>query len=105
MREQGIGLEHHVDRPLIGRNAGHLDAVDEDLAVAGGLEPGQHAQKRGLAAAGRAQQRKKLAPMDGQIDLFHRDEIAEPLGDALEADQRHRLGIGPGSVSGGRGHQ
>ena len=32
VREQGVGLKHHVDRPLIGRNAGHVLAVDYDAS-------------------------------------------------------------------------
>ena len=45
VREQRVGLEHHVDRPLVRRDAGHVHAVDEDAARGGLLEAGQHAQQ------------------------------------------------------------
>ena len=56
VREQGVGLEHHVDRPAMRRHAGHVLAVDQDAAGVGRLEARQQAQQRGLAAARAAQQ-------------------------------------------------
>jgi hypothetical protein len=32
VREHRIGLEHHVDGTLVGRDRRHVDAVDEDPA-------------------------------------------------------------------------
>ena len=40
MREQGVGLEHHVDRPLVRRHVGHVVAADKDAARVRLLEPG-----------------------------------------------------------------
>jgi hypothetical protein len=51
VREERVGLEHHVDRPLVGRGSGQIGAVQNDLARGRLLETGQHAQQRGLAAA------------------------------------------------------
>ena len=51
MRQQRIVLEHHVDRPAIGRHPVHPLAVEEDISRGRLLEAGHHAQGRGLAAA------------------------------------------------------
>ncbi len=64
VREQGVGLEHHVHRPPVGRHVGHVLAVDEQPAFVGRLEARQHAQQGGLAAARAAQQREQLAARD-----------------------------------------
>ena len=96
MREEGIGLEHHIGGPEIGRDAGHVDAVDQDPPGGGGLEARQHAQQRGLAAARSAQQREELALVDVQRDIVDRREIAEFLGDVLNLDIGLGLGIPPG---------
>ena len=70
--------------------------------AAGGrvLEPGDHPQRRGLAAPGRAEQREELAVGDVEVDVVDRDHRlgalaapGEPLGDALERD-------GGGAVAG-----
>ncbi len=39
VREQRVGLEHQVDRPLVGRHVGHVDAVDEDPPDVGCSKP------------------------------------------------------------------
>ena len=96
MREEGIGLEHHIGRPEIGRDVGHVDAVDQDPPGGGGLEARQHAQQRGLAAARSAQEREELALIDVQGDIVDRREIAEFLGDVLDLDIGLGLGIPPG---------
>ncbi|MNR35253.1 hypothetical protein D3C85_1530850 [compost metagenome] len=49
--KQRIGLEHQVQRPLVGRQRRDVQAVEVDAASAGGFESGEHAQQRGLAAA------------------------------------------------------
>ena len=53
VREQRIGLKHHVDRPRIGRQCGDIDAVDDDPAAVGRLQPGDYPQQGRLAAARR----------------------------------------------------
>src|SRR3546814_695381 len=82
VREERVGLEHHVHGPLVGRHAGHVLALQQDGALAGRLEAGQHAQQRGLAAARGAEQREELAPEDVEGDVVDGDEVAETLGDA-----------------------
>ena len=55
MREERIALEHHVHFALVGRDALHIYAADEDLAFGGLFKPGQHSHHRGFAAAGGAE--------------------------------------------------
>ena len=45
-------------------------AVDADLARADRFEPGDHAQQRRLAAAGRADEHHELAVLDFEVDVL-----------------------------------
>ena len=54
---------------LVGRNVGHVLAVDQDVALGRHFEAGQHAQQRGLAAAGGPEQREELAGLDVEADI------------------------------------
>ena len=90
VREEGVGLEHHVDRPAVRRHAGHVLAVDQDAARVGRLEARDHAQQRGLAAARAAQEGEQLAAPDVEIDAIDRGDRAEALGDPGDADDRRR---------------
>ena len=56
MREEGVVLEDEADVPLIGHQVGDVLFADEDPPGVRALEAGDHSQRRGLAAAGRAQQ-------------------------------------------------
>ena len=86
VREEGVGLEHHVDRSQVRRNAGHVLAVDLDAAGIGRLQPGQQAEQRGLAAARAAQQGEQLAAGDLEIDIVDGDDGAEALGRPFNPD-------------------
>ena len=60
--EQRIGLEHHADLALVRPAAPVMSCPSTRMVPAvGRLEAGDHAQDRGLAAAGRAEQRDELA--------------------------------------------
>ncbi len=71
VRPDGVGLEHHAEAALVGRDVDRADAVT--LAENSGRSPtvmrpesgllqaGDRAQRRGLAAAGRAEQGEHLA--------------------------------------------
>ena len=61
VREEGVVLEDAVDVALVRRRLGDVGAVQEDLAGGRLLEAGDHAQGRGLPAAGRPEQREELA--------------------------------------------
>src|SRR5215207_2594781 len=51
VREDGVGLKHHVDGTLIGRNERHVLAVNDNLALGRCFEAGNHAEQGGLTAA------------------------------------------------------
>ena len=97
MREERVALEHHVDRPPVGRHAGQVGPAENDPPGARRLEPGQEPHQRGLAAAGRTEQAKELALEDVERHVVDCGGRAEALGDALEADQGHGAGIVPRS--------
>ena len=56
VREQGVVLEDRVDVPLVGRQPGDVLALEFDQPRGRRLEPADHPQGGGLAAAGRPQQ-------------------------------------------------
>src|SRR3546814_6015743 len=79
-------------------------ALQQDGALAGRLEAGQHAQQRGLAAARGAEQREELALEDVEGDVVDGDEVAETLGDADDLHVRLFARIVPWrpALAGGR---
>ena len=88
VREEGVGLKHHVDRPPVGRHVGHVLSVDEQPSFVGRLEARQHAQQGGLAAARAAQQREQLAARDLEVDAVDGDDRPEALCQSFDADDR-----------------
>ena len=86
VRVERVGLEHHGE-PALGR--GHLvdrlavDAARSPPVIC--LEPGDHAQQRGLAAAGRADEDHELAVVDLEVDAVDDLDRAEALDDALRS--------------------
>ena len=81
MRKQREILEHQADAAFLGRDEargpGDLLAVDEDAAGGGAFDAGGKAQKRGLAAAGGAQQAHDFARRNGERDIVQRDGVAD----------------------------
>ena len=90
--EQRVVLEHGVDRALVGQKRAHVVAKDPQAAVGGEVEPGDHAQRRGLAAARRAEQGEELAVADGEVEAVDGGHLAEALGDAVDLHGRYRFG-------------
>ena len=86
MREQRVALKHRVDRPPVGAHAGHVPPAHADPAGGRVLEPGDHAQRGGLAAARRADDREELAALDLQVEAAHGDQVAEALLDSRDVD-------------------
>ncbi len=64
-----------------------IAAVEQDRSRIRGLEAGQHAQQRGLAAAARAKQRKEFPGLDIERKAVDSDEAAEPLDHRGDAQQ------------------
>ena len=65
-------------------------AVEPDLAGARLLQPGDDAQQRRLAAAGRADEDDELAVRDVEVDVVEHLDRAEGFRDAAEAEVGHR---------------
>jgi hypothetical protein len=87
VRPDRIGLKHHAD---VAQPRGHLDAVgrrrhqppaDADAPGGGMFEAGDAAQRRGLAAAGWAEQHHDLARRHVEADAIH----GRPAGGELLA--------------------
>ena len=86
--EQRVALEHQVHGPLVRRHGRHVDAVDEDAAGIGPLEPREHAQQRALAGARAAEQREEFALHDVERNVVDGDDVGEALADALQPQVR-----------------
>ena len=94
--EHGV-LQHEADlaaEPL-DREVAQIDAVDQDLAAGGVVKARDHADDRGLAAAGRADDPHELARLDSGVNVLqHRRLGVVGEGHVLELDpalQRPRV--------------
>ena len=76
VRVEGVALEHHGDVAVAGRDVVHDPIADPDLAGGDRLEPGDHAEQRGLAAARWPDQHQQLAVLDPEADIAHRRDRA-----------------------------
>ena len=96
VRVEGVGLEDHRDVAVLG-----LDVVDHatvDLEGAGGdvLEAGDHAQRRGLAAAGRADEDDELLVSDLKVEVLHPlIAVGVLLAYVLKCEARHVRNLSP----------
>ena len=70
-------------------NAVHDAALDRDLAPGNAFEPGDHVQKRGLAAAGRTDEDQELAFLDGDVDPMQDFDRAVGFGDLRYVEKAH----------------
>ena len=68
---QGIALEHHRNAALPGALLVGALAVDQKFALADFLQPGDHPQRGGLAAAGGTNENNELAFLDFQVEIVH----------------------------------
>src|SRR5208283_1186123 len=89
MRKQRIGLEHHIDRPPVGRQAGKIAALERKPPRVGRLETGDEAHQGRLAAARGTEEREELAWRDFKRDLVERDDRTEALAGALDDEKRN----------------
>ncbi len=87
VREEGVLLEDHVDRPSVGRDRRDVVPLQDDTPHVGLLEAGDHAQRRRLAAAARAEQREELPLADLERHVVHGRDSTEALADAAECDR------------------
>ena len=65
--------------------------ADQDAAGGHRLQPGDHAQRRGLAAARGAEQHQELAVRDVEVEALDHLDGAEGLADVARGVTRMRL--------------
>ena len=90
VRIEGVGLEHHAHRTVLGGQV--VDALVVDEQVTGGdvLEPGDQPQQGGLAAAGGADEDDELTVFDIQVDMPGNGRTVVTLADVAQRDTGHR---------------
>ena len=103
MLEERVALEHRVDVAAVGRHVLDGLALEQDVALVGLLEARDHAQRRRLAAARRAEHREERPLRDVEVEALDRVLVAEALDDAAEGDREfhglaHSAGAAGGSV-------
>ena len=98
--EEVEALEDHADLgPQVGQLLALLGqrlAVEGDRALVDGLEPVDRPAQRRLARARTGPITTTTSPrLDGQVDVLQHVQVAEPLVDVVEHDQRHRRATMP----------
>ena len=71
MRIQRVVLEHHRDIACFGWNVIHSFAVDQQIAAADLLKPGNHTQGGRFTAARRADKYDELFIGNFQVEVLH----------------------------------
>jgi hypothetical protein len=89
MRIERVGLEHHRDAALGGGERVDELAGDMDVAARRAVETGDHAQKRRLAAARRADEHNEFAVLDAQVDIVEHRRRAKALVEVLDPQVGH----------------
>ena len=92
VRIERVGLKDHRDIAIRRGDAGNVAAAEDDFAAVGMVKAGEDAQKRALAAAGRADQGDELAGLNIKIDAFEDGVAAEGFGDAAKRERTHSAG-------------
>ena len=90
VRIERVVLEDHRDVALLRRHVVDDPAADRDRAAGDVLEPGDHAQRRRLAAAGRADEHEELAVVGFERQLEDGlDAVVVDLVDFFERNVSH----------------
>ncbi len=89
VRVERIALKDHRYAALSGWQVLHSPSVDLDRSGVDGLEPRDHAQQRGLAAARRTQNHQELVRGDLQGEIIEHPGAAEALADTSERHTAH----------------
>jgi hypothetical protein len=95
VRVERIVLEHHRDVAVLGREVGDVAVADADRTAVDVLETGEHAQRGGLAAAGRADEDEELAVADLDVECVHGGAFrpGEESGCLVERHCRHEMAL------------
>src|SRR5262249_43176566 len=94
--------KHDADLAAIGGNIRDPPAVDADLSAVGHEEAGNEIEQRGLAAAGRTEQRHQLAAAYHQRYVIERGDLAEAFGHPPELDRGRLAAIRAAARPSGR---
>ena len=87
---QRVVLEDHRNVARARRQVVHDALADPDLAVRDLLETRDHAQRRRLAATGRADEHDELAVLDREVEVGDGAvAVTVDLGDVVEGDSGH----------------
>src|SRR5690606_16102773 len=86
---EGVALEHHPGLAPVRRQAGDLVLVEVNGARVGEMQTGDGAQQGCLAAAGGAEEEKKLPGRDVEVEMIEGDDVAEAFHKAADADRYH----------------
>ncbi len=89
MRIERVGLKHHRQAALRRIDVVGPRAVDHQIAAVDFLQAGDHAQKRGLAAAGRADEDDEFAVVHIKVDALDDFKGAVGLTGVAECEISH----------------
>ena len=89
VRIERVVLKDHGDVAVLRRDVVHEALADEDAPAGLLLEPSEHPQRGGLAATRRAHEHQELRVAHRQVEVVHRDDVAEALRDVVVGDGRH----------------
>ena len=87
VRVERVVLEHHRHPPLVGRDVGDVLVAEEDPAAVEAIEARDHAQRRALAAARRAEERDERAVGDLEREVVDGLDVAVEARDVLEPER------------------
>ena len=88
-RVKRVGLEHHGDVAVLGRDRVDQRSVDADLALADALQARDHREQSRLAAARRADEGDELARLRLELDPLQDLDRAEALVQPRDGQRRH----------------
>jgi hypothetical protein len=86
VREERVRLEDRVDVALVRRQSCDVAVADQELALVWLLEARDQAQRRRLAAAGRAEQGQELAAADRQVEPVDGHDVIEAFRHGAQLD-------------------
>src|SRR3954468_20141480 len=95
VRIKGIGLEHHGDIPVLGRQLVYDLPADADVSAGDSLQPCYHAQECGLAASRWTDQDHELSVLNRQVNIVKDGYGPVRLSDTLNIDRSHDATLQP----------
>ncbi|MNE64257.1 hypothetical protein D3C80_1596630 [compost metagenome] len=93
--KQGIGLKHHADIALVRFQRGLVAFIDDDCAIAGSLETGNHAQNGGFSAAGWTEERDELTFFNCHVEVMDDLHRAKRFFNVLKCQKAHKIFLRP----------